>query len=90
MTHVAMARTAIAKIQAFMTSLQGHAEACEREKCVVRKAISIKTEERHPRWSLWLHPEEWAKGSAPSFTPLLQVPGGGEMWLLTASSSCSV
>lgn len=37
MTCVAMARTAIAKIQAFMTSLQGHGEACEQEKCAVEK-----------------------------------------------------
>lgn len=41
MTHVAMARIAIAKIQAFMTSLQGHIEACEQEKCVAKKVTSI-------------------------------------------------
>lgn len=41
MTHVAMARIAIAKIQAFMTSLQGHTEACEQEKYVVEKVTSI-------------------------------------------------
>lgn len=41
MTHVAMARAAIAKIWAFMTSLQGHREACEQEKSVAKKAISI-------------------------------------------------
>lgn len=37
MTCVAMARTAIAKIQALMTSPQGHGEACKQEKCVVEK-----------------------------------------------------
>lgn len=41
MTHVAMARIAIAKIQAFTTSLQGHTEACEQEKCVAKKVTSI-------------------------------------------------
>lgn len=41
MTHVAMARIAIAKIQAFMTSLQGHIEACEQEKRVAKKVTSI-------------------------------------------------
>lgn len=41
MTHVAMARIAIAKIQAFMTSLQGHIDACEQEKCVAKKVTSI-------------------------------------------------
>lgn len=37
MTHVAMARAAIAKIQAFMTSPQGHGEAAEQEERVVKK-----------------------------------------------------
>lgn len=41
MTHVAMARIAIAKIQAFMTSLQGHIEACEQEKRMAKKVTSI-------------------------------------------------
>lgn len=40
MTHVAMARAAIARIQAFMTSLQGHGEAGEQEKRVVKKGHS--------------------------------------------------
>lgn len=37
MTHVAMARIAIAKIQAFMTSLQGHTEGCKQEKYTAKK-----------------------------------------------------
>lgn len=41
MTHVAMARIAIAKIQAFMTSLQGHIKDCEQAKCVVKEVASI-------------------------------------------------
>lgn len=41
MTHVAMARIAIAKIQAFMTSLQGHIKDCEQAKCVVKEVTSI-------------------------------------------------
>lgn len=49
MTHVAMARIAIAKIQAFMTSLQGHVKDCEQEKWVAKKVISINIngKERH-------------------------------------------
>lgn len=50
MTHVAMARTAIAKIRAFMTPLQGHGEACEQEKCMVEKAISINTNCKERHW----------------------------------------
>lgn len=48
-THVAMARIAIAKIQAFMPSLQGHIKACEQEKRVAKKvtSININCKERH-------------------------------------------
>lgn len=71
MTHVAMARTAIAEIRAFMTSLQGHREACEQEKCVAKKAISININcEEQPRDELGGCTLKSGLGvSASSFTP---------------------
>lgn len=71
MTHVAMARTAIAKIQAFMTSLQGHGEACEQEKCVAKKAISINIncEERHRDEVRGCTLKSGLRASVSSFTP---------------------
>lgn len=47
MTHVAMARTAIAEIRAFMTSLQGHREACEQEKCVAKRPFPLTSTARN-------------------------------------------
>lgn len=86
MTHVAMARIAIAKIQAFMTSLQGHIEACEQEKRVAKKVTSININCKERRWSTCLCSGEWSETQVFHFSPQSLQRVTEEKWLLTISS----